>query len=65
MAVSATPAPRQIRNSIALLALLQKDESDGVWEGCQWVSLSAPEIVERCCALPNGLGPVTVSVHRL
>jgi len=64
-ATGETPLRCEIRDRAALLALLQKHESDGIWERGRFVSLSAPEIVERCCALPNASsGPVTVSVHR-
>jgi len=56
----------RIKDAAELLALLKKHESDGVWEGGPFVSLSAPEIVELCRALPNAIsGPVTVSVNRL
>jgi hypothetical protein len=59
------PARLAIKDSAERLKLLLKCEADGVYEGGGWISLAAPEIVERCRALANGnSGAVAVTVQR-
>ncbi len=55
---------RPVRDAAALLAVLQEYGAEGIKEGDRLVPLSAPEIVERCCALRNeSSGPVAAFVH--
>jgi hypothetical protein len=56
-------AERVLGDAGALLTFLQEHQASAVYETGHWLSLSAPEIVERCRALSSGDGAVTVSVH--
>lgn len=57
----------KVKDRAALLSLLMELEANGVHKkGRGFFSLSAPEIVERCCALPTeNADPVCVSVGPL
>lgn len=62
-ALSTTPLRQELKDRVALLALLMQYKASGVYEGSQWISLDYAEIVERCVALPNeNSGPVVVAV---